>query len=76
MYLENAQSFFHIILHHSTVIQGNSFGVQFTGLLAELSLPPPPANHPYVITCGTDKILSKIAHEVAGKNTRQVLTPP
>ena len=29
-------SFFHAILHHSTVIQGNSFGVQFNGLLAEL----------------------------------------
>ena len=26
----------HTILHHSTVIQGNSFGVQFNGLLAEL----------------------------------------
>ena len=36
VYLENAQSFFHAILHHSTVIQGNSFGVLFNGLLAEL----------------------------------------
>ena len=36
VYLENAQSFLHAILHHSTVIQGNSFGVQFNGLLAEL----------------------------------------
>ena len=27
---------FHTILHHSTVIQGNSFGVLFNGLLAEL----------------------------------------
>ena len=36
MYLENAQSFFHAILHHSTVIQGNLFGVQVNGLLAEL----------------------------------------
>ena len=29
-------SFFHTILHHSTVIQGNSFGVLFNGFLAEL----------------------------------------
>ena len=36
VYLENAQSFFHAILHHSTVIQGNSFSVLFNGLLAEL----------------------------------------
>ena len=36
VHLENAYSFFHTILHHSTVIQGNSFGVQFNGLLAEL----------------------------------------
>ena len=37
VYLENAQNFFHaLILHHSTVIQGNSFGVLFNGLLAEL----------------------------------------
>ena len=26
----------HAIIHHSTVIQGNSFGVLFNGLLAEL----------------------------------------
>ena len=35
VYLENAQSFFHAILQHSTVIQGNSFSVLFNGLLAE-----------------------------------------
>ena len=36
VYLKNAQSFFHAILHCFTVIQGNSFGVLFNGLLAEL----------------------------------------
>ena len=29
--------------------------------------PPPPANHPYVITCGTGKKLSKMAGNSASK---------
>ena len=36
MYLENAQRVFHAILHQSTVMQGNLFGIRFIGLLAEL----------------------------------------
>ena len=69
VYLENAQSFFHAILHHSTVIQGNSFGVLFNGLLAEL-----PAILDSFFTSGWLGVVG--SHEVAGKNTRQVLTPP
>ena len=34
MYFKNTWSFFYAILHHA--IQGNSFGVLFNGLLAEL----------------------------------------
>ena len=75
MYLENAQSFFHAILHHSTVIQGNSFGVQFNGLLAEL-----PAILDSFFTSTTSDFGGWLgvvgSHEVAGKNTRQVLTSP
>ena len=76
MYLENAQSFFHAILHHYTVIQGNSFGVQFgvqfNGFLAEL-----PAILDSFITSTTSDFIGVVgSHEVAGKNTRQVLTPP
>ena len=77
MYLENAQSFFHAILHHSTVIQGNSFGVQLNGLLAELPaildsfLPVP-----QVISYRGGWLGVVGSHEVAGKNTRQALTPP
>ena len=36
MYLENAWCFFHAILHQFIVIQGNSVGVLFNGLQAEL----------------------------------------
>ena len=36
MYLENAWCLVHTILHQSIVIQGNSAGVLFNGLLAEL----------------------------------------
>ena len=36
MYLENAQCLVYAILHRSIVIQGNSFGVLFNGLLAGL----------------------------------------
>ena len=78
MYLENAQSFFHAILHHSTVIQGNSFGVLFNGLLAEL-----PAILDSFFTSTTSDFIGVVgcmgvvgSHEVAGKNIRQVLTPP
>ena len=88
VYLENAQSFFHAILHHSTVIQGNSFGVLFNGLLAEL-----PAILDSFFTSTTSDSIGVVgshevagkntrrlgvvgSHEVAGKNTRQLLTPP
>ena len=49
VYLENVWYAIHTILHRSTVIQGNSFGVFFNGLLAELPtildsfLPIPPS---------------------------------
>ena len=36
MYLKNAWCFVYTILHQSIVIQGNSVGVLFNGLLAEL----------------------------------------
>ena len=54
MYLENAQWVFYAILHQSTVIQGNFFGILFIGLLAEL-----PASD-YIGVVGS--------HEVVGKN--------
>ena len=71
VYLESAQRVFHAILHQSTVTQGNSFGILFIGLLAELpsildSFSPIPCD--YIGVVGS--------HEVAGKNTRQVVTPP
>ena len=78
VYLENERSFFHAILHHSTVIQGDSFGVQFNGLLAEL-----PAILDSFFTSTTSAGFHRGgwlgvvgSHEVAGKNTCQVLTPP
>ena len=70
VYLENAQSFFHAILHHSTVIQGNSFSVLFNGLLAEL----PAILDSFFTRGGWLGVVG--SHEVAGKNTRQVFTPP
>ena len=78
MYLENAQSFFHAFLHHSTVIQGSSFGVQFNGLLAELPaiLDSFFTRPPQVISYRGGWLGMVGSHEVAGKNTRQVLTPP
>ena len=70
MYLENAWSFFHTILHHSTVIQGNSFGVLFRCLLAELL-----AILDSFFTSSCDCIgVVGWSHEVMGGNTRQVLT--
>ena len=65
VYLENAQKVFHAILHQSTVMQGSLFGVLFIGLLADL-----PAN------TTSDFIGVVGSYEVAGKNTRQVVTPP
>ena len=73
VYLENAQSFFHAILHHSTVTQGNSFGVLFNGLLAEL---PAILDSFFTSTTSGGWLGVVGSHEVAGKNTRQVLTPP
>ena len=77
MYLENAQRVFHAILHHSTVIQGSLFGILFIGLLADL---------PAILDSFFNNTTSDFSrggwlgvvgsHEVAGKNTRQVVTPP
>ena len=36
VYLDNAQLVFHEILHQSTAMQGNLFGILFIGLLDEL----------------------------------------
>ena len=78
MYLENAQRVFHAILHHSTVMQGSLFGILFIGLLADL----PAILDSFFNNTTSDFIagggwLGVVgSHEVAGKNTRQVVTPP
>ena len=77
MYLENAQRVFHAILHHSTVMQGSLFGILFIGLLADL-----PAILDSFFNNTTSDFIGVVgwgvvgSHEVAGKNTRQVVTPP
>ena len=69
MYLENAQRVFHAILHQSTV---NLFGILFISLLAEL----PTILDSFFTNTTSDYIGVVGSHEVAGKNTRQVVTPP
>ena len=78
MYLENAQRVFHAILHQSTVMQGNLFGILFIGLLGEL----PAILDSFFTNITTERFhrggwLGVVgSHKVAGKNTRQVVTPP
>ena len=72
MYLENAQRVFHAILYHSTVMQGSLFGILFIGLLADL----PAILDSFFNNTTSDFIGVVGSHEVAGKNTRQVVTPP
>ena len=68
MYLENAWCLVYEILHQSIVIQGNSVGVLFDGLLAEL-----PAILDSFFTSTTSDYIGVVgwgvvgSHEVAGK---------
>ena len=77
MYLENAPRVLHAILHQSIVKQGNLFGVLFIGWLAEL-----PSILDSFFTNITSDYIGVVgpgvvgSHEVAGKNTHQVVTPP
>ena len=72
MYLENAQRVFHAILHHSIVMQGSLFGILFIGLLADL----PAILDSFFNNTTSDFIGVVGSHKAAGKNTRQVVTPP
>ena len=82
MYLENAQRVFHAIPHHSTVMQGSLFGILFIGLLADLPTILDSffnnATSDYIGVVGWGVVGWGVvgSHEVAGKNTRQVVTPP
>ena len=63
VYLENAWCLVYEILHQSIVIQGNSVGVLFDGLLAEL-----PAILDSFFTSTTSDYIGVVgSHEVAGK---------
>ena len=60
---------FHAILHQSTVMQGSLFGILFIGLLADL----PTILDSFFNNTTSDSVVG--SHEVARKNTRQVVTP-
>ena len=60
---------FYAILHQSTVIQSNLFGVLFIGLLAAIL-------DSFFTNTTSDYIGVVGSHKVAGKNTRQVVSPP
>ena len=63
MYLENAWCLVYAILHYSIVIQGDSVGVLFDGLLAEL----PAILNSFFISTTSDYIGVVGSHKVAEK---------
>ena len=77
MYLEYAWCIFHAILHQSTVIQGNSYGILFNGLLAEL---PTILNSFFNTTSDFIGVVGwgwwGVTKWWSRKNTCEVVTPP